>query len=157
MLLAHRLLIPLVCATSMAGCASSLEKVSGWMSSNADALAVLDGQVLQGKMNFAREREGTLQIQTRAGPILSCSGPLRYTATHAGMLQLNCNDGRIGKLAFSALSPVSGTARGNVGTSPVLLTYGLAPEKAVGYLGVPLEMLAAPAAQQAPVTASPAN
>lgn len=150
-----RLLLPALCALVLSGCASSFEKVSGWMSSNADAFAVLDSQILQGKMNFAREREGTLQMQTQSGPVLSCSGPLRYTATQTGMLNISCNDGRTGRLTFAALSPISGTARGTVGTAPIKLTYGLAPEKAAGYLGVPIEMLAPP--KQAPAAVAPAN
>lgn len=146
-------LLPLLGALALVGCASSLEKVSGWMSSNADAFATLDGQILQGKMNFAREREGSLQVQTRSGPILSCTGPLRYTATKVGSVEVNCNDGKAGRLSFTALSPVNGTARGTVGSQPFLLTYGLAPEKAAGFLGVPLEMLAT--APPKPATATP--
>jgi hypothetical protein len=153
----QRLILSTVFVAALAGCASSLEKVSGWMSSNADAFSVLDSQILRGKMNFARDREASLQLQTTTSPVLACSGPLRYTASRVGTVHIDCNDGRSGVLAFSAQSALSGTARGNVGTAQMLLTFGLAPDKAAAYLGLPVEVLAPAPDNSAPGTAASAN
>jgi hypothetical protein len=153
----HRLLIVVACAAGLPGCANYLEKVTGWMSSDADTFAVVDGQILQGKMNFALARAGSLQMQTRADPALTCVGPLRYTATHVGTIEIDCNDGRNGRLSFTAFNPVSGTARGNLGSAKVLLTYGMPPDKAAGYLGVPLEALATVPPKAAPAATAAAN
>jgi spore coat protein U-like protein len=150
-----RLVLALSCALVLSACVSSLEKVSGWLSSNADIFAVLDGQVMLGKMNFAREREASAQLQTQTGPLLACTGNLTYTATQVGLIQMNCNDGRSGRLNFAATGPITGTARGLVGNAPMSLTYGLSADKAAGHLGVPIETLAAP--KQAPASSPPPN
>ena len=127
-----------------AGCAKVVEKGAGLLSSSADAIAVVGGRVLRGDANFARDRLGTVQMQTGEGPVLSCFGSLRYTATSSGTIDMSCNDGRLFVLPFQEISPLSGTARGMAGKEIFSLTYGLSTERAAGYLGVPLDQLAPP-------------
>lgn len=135
-----------VALLQLTACATVTEKTTGWLSSNADVIALVDGRILRGEANFAREREATFQLQTSAAtiPSLSCFGRLRYTATSSGVVDLACSDGRTFNLVFAPLSPVSGVARdatGGTGNSGFTLTYGLSSEKAAGYLAVPLERL----------------
>lgn len=136
------------------GCATVTEKTTGWLSSNSQVIGTLGGRILRGEANFAREREATFQLQTgtvmqadqsadNAKPALnlSCFGQLRHTATRSGVVDLACTDGRTFVLIFTSLSPVSGVARDVSRGSDFTLTYGLPPEKAAGYLAVPLEQL----------------
>ncbi len=136
------------------GCATVTEKTTGWLSSNTEVIGTLGGRILRGEANFAREREATFQLQTavltqtdpsavdtKPAPSLSCFGPLRYTATRSGVVDLSCSDGRSFVLVFIPLSPVSGMARDMSGRSDFTLTYGLPPEKAAGYLAVSPERL----------------
>lgn len=142
------------------GCATVTEKTTGWLSSNTEVIGTLGGRILRGEANFAREREATFQLQTvvpaqinpsavdaKPAPNLSCFGPLRYTATRSGVVNLSCSDGRSFALVFVPLSPVSGMARDMSGRSDFTLTYGLPPEKAAGYLAVSLEQLLPPKSQ----------
>ncbi len=130
----------------LTGCATVTEKTTVWLSSNTEVIGTLGGRILRGEANFAREREATFQLQT-AAPSLSCFGPLRYTATRSGVVDLSCSDGRSFVLVFVPLSPVSGMARDMSGRSDFTLTYGLPPEKAAGYLAVSLERLVPPKSQ----------
>lgn len=150
------LLATMLVAIVLAGCASSVQKVNGWLSSNADALATVDGRVLFGKLNFPSEREANLQMETKTGPVLACSGKLRFGATKAGLIAINCSDGRTGTLSFAAINTLSGTARGSIGSSLMNLTYGLSPDKASGYLGLPPDKLIEPKAAS-PALSSPGS
>jgi len=147
------LLALLVLAGGLAGCASVTKKMTGWFSSNVDAIGVIDGRILRGQATFSSEREATLQLQSSDAPILACAGVLRYTASSSGVIDLSCNDGRSALLVFQPLSPLSGAGRGGAGKAEITLTYGLPPEKAAAYLAVPLEQLELPKEEAAaPVT-----
>ena len=137
----HALPILGALAVCLAGCASVTEKVTGWLSSNVDAIGVLDGRVMQGQANFASEREATMQLQSMEAPSLTCFGALRYTATHSGVVDFSCNDGRTIRLAFQSLGRLSGSGRGWLGQSEFALTYGLPPAQAASFLALPIERL----------------
>lgn len=140
---------PLACAglLALSGCATGVEKVTGWLASNAPTIAVMDGRVLRGDAKFTQAREATVQLQSADLPALSCFGPLRHTSTSSGSMVLACSDGRNVTLAFQALSPMSGIANGLASkadgtiSTPVVLTFGLPPEKAAGYLGISIDSL----------------
>lgn len=125
----------------MAGCSTVVEKSVGYLSSNADVLAVKQGQVLLGRANFARERRATLELQSRDGPPLQCLGRLRYTATSSGTIDMSCSDASQWVLPFQELSPLVGIGQATEKPGAFRLSYGLPPERAAGYLGVPLDQL----------------
>jgi len=136
--------VGLLVGLTLSGCAMVVEKGTGWLSSDADALAVMGSRVLRGEANFARERVGTLQLKTTDAPPVHCFGSLRYTATTSGTIDMACNDGRQFVLPFQEISQLSGTARGMAGDQPFALTYGMSPERAAGYLGLPADKLTPP-------------
>lgn len=136
--------VVVVLALSASGCAMVVEKGTGWLSSSADAIAVMGSRVLLGEANFARERVGTLQLKSIDGPPVNCFGSLRYTATTSGSIDMSCNDGSQFALPFQEISQLSGTARGMAGNQAFGLTYGMPPERAAGYLGLPADKLAPP-------------
>jgi hypothetical protein len=131
------------------GCSSVGAKVSGWLSSNVDAIGVIDGRILLGQVNFPGEREGTIQLQSAGEPGLTCFGLLRYTSSTTGIANFSCNDGRSALLPFQAFSTLSGAGRTALGSGEFALTYGLTPDKAASYLAVPASQLV-PAGSNAP-------
>lgn len=137
----------LLLSLSLTGCASVNEKVTGWLSSNVEAIGVFDGKILRGKATFPSEREATLHLQSNDIPSLSCLGALRYTATSSGVVDFSCNDGRFGMVPIQSRSVLSGVGRGWVGKAEFTLTYGLPVERAASFLALPIEQLAEPAAK----------
>lgn len=143
-------LLPLLLAFacwSLSGCSI--------MGVTVQASAVLDGHILLGRANFPSEREGTIELQAQDRPHLSCFGPLRYTSSTAGVVSLSCNDGRSVRLAFQALSTLSGSGRAALGSGELALTYGLSPDQAASYLAVPASHLLPATGSAAPVRAEP--
>ena len=131
-------------ALSLTGCSSVNEKMTGWLSSNVDAIAVLDGKVLRGEATFPNEREATLQLQSSDTPSLTCLGALRYTASNSGVVNFTCNDGSTSMVPFQSRSVLSGVGRGLTGKAEFALTYGLSVEKAASFLALPVERLTEP-------------
>lgn len=140
-------------AVLLASCSAIDETASKVFSSNADATGVFAGRVLQGKANFTSAHEATIRLQSDDAPALSCFGSLRFTATSGGVAGFLCSDGSSVSMPFQSLSPLRGSGRGQIGHAAVALTYGLPPEMAAAYLGLPVERLARPAAGAA-VTSS---
>jgi hypothetical protein len=129
----------------LTACASVNESLGGLLlSSNADAIGVLDGRILRGKANFTGEREATFHLQSSDFPQLSCFGPLSYTATTTGLINFSCSDGRWILVEVHTLSQLTGTGRSRAGAGALALTYGLATEKAAAYMGVAPERLRPP-------------
>lgn len=152
-----KLAVLLVMGVAVSGCAMVVEKGTGWLSSDADAIAVMGSRVLRGEANFARERVGTVQLKSADSPVVNCFGSLRYTATTSGTIDMSCNDGSQFVLPFQEISQLRGTARGMAGNQPFGLTYGMSPERAAGYLGLPADKLAPPkpaAAASAPAASN---
>jgi hypothetical protein len=143
----------LASALGLPACSSMGVKVTDWLSSNVDAIGVLDGRILLGQANFPSEREATIGLQARDTPGLSCFGPLRYTSSTAGVINFSCNDGRSVLLPFQSISSLRGAGRVALGSGEFALTYGLTPEKAASFLAVPASQLV-PAASSAPVSRS---
>jgi hypothetical protein len=138
-----RLMLSLVCIATagLSGCASVAEKFDGWLASNAQAIAVVDGRVLRGQASFTKEREATVTLQSSTGPGLTCFGPLRFSASTNGWIDFSCSNGQAVRVNFRSLSPLSGTGRGLLGSSEFALTYGLEPEQAAAFLELPVERL----------------
>ena len=128
----------------LSGCALVGETTTNLVASRTSAIAVFDGRVLHGRAVFTSAREATVQLQEADAAGLSCSGALRFGATHTGATSFQCSDGRSGAVPFESLSQLSGAGRGVVGNAPFAWTYGLPPEKAAGYLALPPERLQLP-------------
>ena len=139
----------------LAGCAATSDNMGAFLSSPAEAFAVVDGRILRGQARLSAERDGMVMLQSiDSAAALSCFGPLRYTATVEGVINLQCSDARNVSLAFLAISPLSGTGRGTmektegsaVTKTDVTLTYGLSADSAAAFLAVARDRLLPPAA-----------
>ena len=166
----------LLCAAALGtlgltACTTITEKARGWLASDADAFAVVDGRVLMGEARFYSERDGRVQVHGSDEPALSCFGPLRFNATTSGVVEFNCSNGRTATVYFQAMGPLSGAGRGLLDDSPAeatmstgskpksefVLTYGLPPAKAVGYLAVAADRLLPPKPAEAASAAGASN
>ena len=125
----------LIAAFSLVGCAKLGDYGTRLIASSASALAVVNGNLLTGKVTLNVDRSGTVALQGANG--LNCMGNLRYTATPSGAINLQCSDGTQASLAFYVLSETSGYAHGRSATAPASLTFGLDTEEATAYLIVP--------------------
>ena len=131
-------------AVGLCGCASLTEKTTRWLSSDVVAYGVLDARVMRGQASFPSEREATLQLQSSDAPGLSCFGSLRFTASNSGVVDFSCSDGRSLMVPFQSLGVLSGAGRGSSGPTRMAISYGLAPEKAASFLGLPADRLLMP-------------
>lgn len=121
----------------LAGCAMVNDRAWRLFSSPTDALAVVNGQLLRGKVKLVPDRTGTLTLEANDGAITNCFGGLRFTATQAGSMDLRCNDGSSAELQFTLLSEARGYAYGQTAQGPVSLTFGLSDADARAYLKLP--------------------
>ena len=124
-------------ALMLCGCAKVNDKTLGWFSSSADAYVIVNGQVLSGTLVLIPDRTGRLSVSSESGPITSCSGGMRHTATHAGAIDLRCNDGSDATLEFTLITETRGYAYGKTAQGQVSLTFGIPPEEARAFLTVP--------------------
>ncbi len=132
-------------ALAISACTTVDEAALAVFASHAPAAVVVAGRLMQGTASFTRAREGTLHVQSADAPGLACFGEMRLTATSAGVASLSCSDGQAVSIPFQVLSPLRGTGRAQAGNTHYALTYGLAPDMAAAYLGVPVgRMLPAP-------------
>ena len=141
----RRCLCAIALAAACTGCTTLDETASNLFSSKTEVAAVFAGRVLQGQANFTSAREATVRLQSKDLPSLACFGALRFTATHSGVAGFSCSDGQMVSIPFQSLSPMRGSGRSQTGNSQFTLTYGLPPEMAAPYLGLPVEQLMRPA------------
>jgi len=129
----------------LSGCATVSDTAADLVTSNASAIAVLDGRVLWGNANFSIGREASFTLQSAELPLLACAGTLRFTATASGSINFSCSDGRSFTAPFQAMGLLKGSARTLPPGGPsFLLTYGLPVDSAAGYLALPSNQLCAP-------------
>ncbi len=124
----------------MAACAKLDDRARGYLASNVDVFAIVDGQLLHGEAQIFDNRSGTLSISTglAVAPVLSCAGRLTRTGTTAALLQMQCSNGNNLTLSAAMLAETQGYGYGQGANGQASsLTLGLAPDRAVAYLRAP--------------------
>lgn len=121
----------------LTGCARINDYASWPLTSSMDALAIVNGQLLQGEVKLLTDRTGKVTLAAAKGPVTSCVGGLRFTGTTAGAIDLRCNDGSVVDMQFALLSEARGYAYGQTASGPVSLTFGLSNAQAQAYLKLP--------------------
>jgi hypothetical protein len=124
-------------ALLLCGCAKVNDKTLGWFSTNVDAYAIVSGQLLTGNVALIPDRTGRLTFSADSGPVTTCAGSMRHTASNAGMIDLRCNDGTLAQLQFTLITETRGYAYGKTANGPVSLTFGLPATDARAFLTVP--------------------
>lgn len=132
---------PLIFAAALAlllpGCAKINDKTLGWVSSTVDAYLIVNGQLLSGNVALIPDRTARLSFSAESGPVTTCAGSMRHTASNAGMVDLRCNDGAVAQLQFTLITETRGYAYGKTADAPVSLTFGLPATDARAFLTVP--------------------
>ena len=132
-------IVPLAAALALVlgGCAKVNDKTLGWFSTNVDAFVIVNSQLLTGNVALIPDRTARLAFSDGSGPVSSCAGSMRHTASNAGVIDLRCSDGSVAELQFSLITETRGYAYGSTAGGPVSLTFGLPPEEASAFLTAP--------------------
>ncbi len=140
--LAWLLLAPLLLAGS--GCALVDDSVANVLASRAQASASVGGRLLKGQAYYIQGRVGQVHLASEDTPPLACAGSLTMTGSVQGLAQMRCSNGETVDVPFALLSPLRATGRGRMGDADFFFSYGLPPEQAAPFLGVPAERLRPP-------------
>ncbi|MFZ3127665.1 MAG: hypothetical protein WA136_06570 [Rhodoferax sp.] len=144
-------------AWGLSACARINDAGMAVFSSTVPAIAIVNGQLLQGEMQLYPDRTGVVTLRSDAdvnstagggaspslvqapakGVVASCMGRMRYTATTTGTVDLRCNDGATADLKVTVLGETRGHGYGATGTGDASLVFGMAPAEARAHLVVP--------------------
>lgn len=128
----------LVCAAmALAACAKVNDTGLRLVSTSRDAYLVVNGQVLTGDVLLVPDRTGRVSFSAEQGPITSCSGGMRYTATNSGEMDVRCNDGTQVALQFTLLSETRGYGYGATAQGVASVAFGVSENDALAFLHVP--------------------
>lgn len=136
----------LTLSVGLSGCARLTETGVLLLGTTAPGVAIVNGQLMQGKVELLPDRTGfatlyptvqNISHSAETAPISNCMGRLRFTGTTAGEIDLRCNDGSLATLVFSLISDATGYAYGQTATGPVSLAFGMRSSDARAYLTVP--------------------
>lgn len=134
----------LLLATLASGCALIDDTVLNATASRTQASAVVHGQLLRGVAYYTQGRVGQVHLKTEEASQLACAGTMTLTGTQQGVAQMNCSNGQSVEVPFTLLGPLRATGRGRMGNADFLFTYGLPPEQAGPFLGLPAYRLLPP-------------
>jgi hypothetical protein len=129
--------VALLLFLGLSGCASVNEKALRLFSARAKAVAIVNGQVLNGVVDLLPDRTGTASMSADGETSMRCAGQFRYTGSTSGTIDLRCSDGSRADMQFSATTEISGYAYGQSGKDDSSLTYGFSDADALAMLRPP--------------------
>lgn len=110
---------------------------AGLFSRTGPVIAILAGDLFQGEAEGHLGGAGTLTIQSRSKPELSCQGQFTSSAELGGAGELQCSDGSRATFNFHRLSLTQGYGTGSTSRGPMSFTYGLSLNESAPYLKLP--------------------
>jgi hypothetical protein len=123
-----------------AGCARIDAVATHVLTSGMGAVAVVNDQVLTGKLRLFPDRTGDVVLQKdKPEPddlVTHCRGRVRFTSSTQGSIDLRCNNGIDSALSFAMVGDISGYAMGSSMVGEVTMTFGLDDAEALSYLRV---------------------
>lgn len=128
---------------SVLGCAQLNDTGLAILSSNLPAVAIVDGQLLQGEIQLFPDYTGTVSLHVPGAPaadpgaLSSCVGRLRYTATSTGAIDLRCNGGVVGNLQMTLFGDTRGFGYGTTVNGSASLAFGMSSQESRAHLIVP--------------------
>jgi hypothetical protein len=140
----------------LCGCAKVNDAGMRLVSSKVDAYLIVNGQYLTGDVLLIPDRTGRVSFSADTGAIRSCSGGLRFTASHGGEIDLRCSDGAQLALQTTMLSETRGYGYASSEQGPASVVYGLSEQDALGFLTVPAGMVLARNAKSGALGLQPA-
>lgn len=106
-------------------------------STTSPVIAILAGDLFLGETNFNRDGSGTISIQSRAKPDVTCRGQFTSSAELGDAGNMQCSDGAAVTFRFQRLSPVRGYGTGSSSRGPMSFTFGLSANESEPYLKLP--------------------
>jgi hypothetical protein len=138
----------LACAAALlAGCAKVNDTGLRLVSTKVDAYLIVNNQVLTGTVLLVPDRTGRVSFAAEKGAISSCSGVMRYTATHSAEINLQCTDSTQVALKTTFISDTRGYGYGSTAQGPASVVFGLPEADARALLSVPPGKTLAPNAE----------
>ena len=110
---------------------------AGLFSSTGPVIAILAGSLFLGEAVGHFDGSGTIRIQSRVKPDVTCRGRFTSSAALGGLGQMRCSDGATATFYFQRLSVYSGYGGGNFSRGSMSFAYGLTAEEAGPYLKLP--------------------
>lgn len=110
---------------------------AGFLSRTGPVIAILAGDLFLGEAEGHLGGSGTVWMQSRARPELSCRGQFSYSAEFGGAGSMLCTDGITATFRFTRLGLARGHGTGNSSRGPLSFTYGLNPVESEPYLKAP--------------------
>jgi hypothetical protein len=129
----------------LTGCAHVNDIGLAIFASGVNAIAVVDGQVLQGKMQLYPDHTGQVSLTAEPGAateagtvaITSCMGRMRHSGTKTASLDLRCSGSVATDLTMTLLGETRGYGHGQTATGAASLVFGMYGPQAIAHLAVP--------------------
>lgn len=110
---------------------------AGLFSSTGPVIAILAGDLFLGEAEGHLDGSGTLRIQSRAQPDVSCVGQFTSSAALGGKGDMQCSDGATASFQFKRLNLIRGYGTGSSSRGSMSFTYGLSAIDSAPYLNLP--------------------
>ena len=107
---------------------------AGLFSTTGPVIAMLGGDLFLGEAEGRLGGSGTVWIQSRTSPEVTCRGHFSYNAESGGAGTMLCSDGASVTFRFLRLSITRGHGTGNSTRGPLTFTYGLSAAESEPYL-----------------------
>lgn len=132
----QRMLI--ICLAGFAGLAGWASPAgAGLFSSTGPVIAILDGELFQGEAKGKLDGSGTIRIQSRTKPDVTCLGQFTSSAKLGGKGNMLCSDNVTATIQFKRLTILRGYGTGSTSRGPMSFTYGLSANESEPYLKLP--------------------
>jgi len=132
----HRMLI--ICLAGFAGLAGWASPAgAGFFSSTGPVIAILAGDLFVGEAKGNLDGSGTISIQSRTNPDVTCRGQFTSSAKLGGIGNMQCSDNATATIQFQRLSILRGYGTGSSSRGPMSFTYGLSANESEPYLKLP--------------------
>jgi len=110
---------------------------AGIFSTRGPVITILSGELFTGEAIGNLDRTGTISIQSRATPALTCFGNFTFGAMLGNAGSMKCTDGTTANFQFEQLSLTRGHGAGVSTRGPLTFTYGLSAAESEPYLKLP--------------------
>lgn len=128
----------IICLAGFAGFTGWASQAgAGLFSSTGAVIAILDGELFQGEAKGKLDGSGTIRIQSRTKPDVTCLGQFTSSAKLGGKGNMLCSDNATATIQFKRLTIFRGYGTGNTSRGPMSFTYGLNAHESEPYLKLP--------------------
>jgi phospholipid transport system substrate-binding protein len=107
---------------------------AGHISTAVPDIAIIAGDLFLGEAEGNLYGSGSIGIQSRAKPDVTCRGRFTYSTQPGNAGNMRCSDRATGTIQFQRLSVVRGYGSGSSSRGSKSLTYGLSADESARYL-----------------------